>query len=409
MRKSWLIVFLVAAGLLAACTQAKPTSQAQVTKPVATEDPKTPKMACQVVSLEPTQGPTEVSMFPPLSKEDWVLGKNPDAPLTIIEYSDFQCPFCAQLAPALAQLVEKHPNDVRVAFRYFPLASHPLSLQGAYAAEAAGLQGKFWEMHDLIFAGQDTWGSMTADQFQTWLEEQAQSLKLDKARFIQDMSSKTVTDKIQAAQKHGLDVGIPGTPLVLLNGQYYQGPRDLESFESILGLFQLKNKQFTYCPPMVIDPQKQYTATLKTEKGDIVIQLFPDKAAMAVNSFVFLARQGWFNNVTFHRVIPNFVAQAGDPSGSGFGGPGYSFDNEIFDLKFDKEGLVGMANSGPGTNGSQFFITFAPAPNLDGKYTIFGQVIEGMDVAKKLTPRDTAQTPNLPPGDKILSVEIKEK
>jgi cyclophilin family peptidyl-prolyl cis-trans isomerase len=160
---------------------------------------------------------------------------------------------------------------------------------------------------------------------------------------------------------------------------------------------------------MVIDPQKQYTATLKTEKGDIVIQLFPDKAAMAVNSFVFLARQGWFNNVTFHRVIPNFVAQAGDPSGSGFGGPGYSFDNEIFDLKFDKEGLVGMANSGPGTNGSQFFITFAPAPNLDGKYTIFGQVIEGMDVAKKLTPRDTAQTPNLPPGDKILSVEIKEK
>ncbi len=309
----------------------------------------------------------------------------------------------------LAQLVEKHPDDVRVVYRYFPLPSHPLSLQAAYAAEAAGLQGKFWQMHDLIFAGQNTWASMTPDQFQQWLEAQAESLKLDKAKFTQDMNSKAVMDKIQTAQKHGQDIQIPGTPLVLLNGQYYQGPRDLESFESVLGLFKLKSRQYTYCPPMQIDPKKQYTATLKTEKGDIVIQLFPDKAPMAVNSFVFLARQGWFNNVTFHRVIPNFVAQAGDPSGSGFGGPGYSFNDEITDLKFDKEGVVGMANAGPGSNGSQFFITLAAAPNLDGKYTIFGQVIQGMDVVKKLTPRDTSQTPNLPPGDKISSVEIKEK
>jgi cyclophilin family peptidyl-prolyl cis-trans isomerase len=309
----------------------------------------------------------------------------------------------------LAQLVQKHPDEIRVIYRYFPLPSHPLSLPAAYAAEAAGLQGKFWEMHDLIFAKQDAWAGMTPAQFQTWLEEQAQSLNLDKAKFVQDMSSQPVMDKIQAAQKHGQDIQIPGTPLVLINGQYYQGPRDIESFESILGLFQLKDKQYTYCPPMQIDPKKQYTSTLKTEKGDIVIQLFPDKAPMAVNNFVFLARQGWFNNVTFHRVIPNFVAQAGDPSGSGFGGPGYSFEDEISDLKFDKAGMVAMANAGPGSNGSQFFITFAPASNLDGKYTIFGQVIEGMDVAQKLTPRDTAQTPNLPAGDKILSVEIKEK
>lgn len=309
----------------------------------------------------------------------------------------------------LAQLVEKHPDDVRVVFRPFPLPTHNLSLQATYAAEAAGLQGKFWEMHDKIFAGQNEWVSMTAEAFQKWLEEQAQSLSLDKARFVKDMNSKAVTEKVQNAQKHGLDTKIPGTPLVLLDGQFYQGPRDLESFKSILGLFQLQNRQFTYCPPMQISAKKQYNATVKTEKGDIVIQLFPDKAPMAVNSFVFLARQGWFNNVTFHRVIPSFVAQAGDPSGSGFGGPGYSFGDEISDLKFDKEGLVAMANAGPGSNGSQFFITYAAQTSLDGKYTIFGQVIQGMDVAKKLTPRDTAQTPNLPSGDKILSVEIVEK
>jgi cyclophilin family peptidyl-prolyl cis-trans isomerase len=311
----------------------------------------------------------------------------------------------------LAQLVEKHPNDVRVVFRYFPLPSHPLSLQSAYATEAAGLQGKFWEMHDLIFAGQSIWGGMTADQYQSWLEEQAQSLKLDKAKFVQDMKSKPVTDKIQAAQKHGQDIQIPGTPMLLINGVYYQGPRSLQSFESLFGLYQLKDRQYSYCPPLEIDPKKQYTATIKTDKGDIVLQLFPDKAPMAVNSFVFLAREGWYNNNTFFVVIPNFIAQSGDPSESGFGSPGYYFNDELSDLKYDKEGVVGMVSSGTGTgtNDSQFFITFAAQPNLDNKYTIFGQVIQGMDVVKQLTPRNPAQDTDLKPGDKILSVEIKEK
>ena len=140
-----------------------------------------------------------------------------------------------------------------------------------------------------------------------------------------------------------------------------------------------------------------------------MIQLFPDKAPLAVNSFVFLARQGWFEGVTFHRVIPGFVAQAGDPSGTGKGNPGYFFNNEITELKFDKPGMVSMANSGPDTNGSQFFITFAPAPHLDGGYTIFGQVISGLDVAENLTPRDPSQGTTLTPGDKILSVDIEEK
>ncbi len=139
------------------------------------------------------------------------------------------------------------------------------------------------------------------------------------------------------------------------------------------------------------------------------VQLLPDNAPLAVNSFVFLARNGWFDDITFHRVLPDYVAQTGDPSGSGFGGPGYTFDNEISDLKFDKAGLMGMANSGPGSNGSQFFITYAAAPNLDGKYTIFGEVLEGMDVLKQLTARDPSQGGTLPPGDKIKTITIEEK
>jgi cyclophilin family peptidyl-prolyl cis-trans isomerase len=177
----------------------------------------------------------------------------------------------------------------------------------------------------------------------------------------------------------------------------------------VVGLIALGQKQFTQCPSFNVDPKKQYIATLHAEKGDIVIQLFADKAPLAVNSFVFLARQGWFNGVTFHRVIPGFMAQAGDPSGTGQGNPGYFFKNEINDLKFDKPGMVGMANSGFDTNGSQFFITYAPASNLDGGYTIFGQVLSGLDVAEKLTPRDPSQGAALPPGDKILSVDVEEK
>ncbi len=414
MRKLWfnvLIISVVGSLLLSACSQAKPTTSS-MPKPVATEDTSAPKMECQVVSMTPTQGPTEVSMFPPPGETDWVHGDNPAAILTIIEYTDFECPYCAMLAVELTKLVEKHPEDVRVVFRHFPLPSHQHSLRAAYAAEASGLQGKFWEMANRIFAEQSTWYEMTDAQFQKWLEDQAAALGLEKARFIEDMQSQTVVDKVKAAQQHGIDIKIPGTPLVLVNGQPYQGPRDVKSFEALMGLFQLQSRQYTYCPPMQIDPKKQYTATLKTEKGDIVIQLFPDKAPMAVNSFVFLAREHWFDNMIFHRVVLDFVAQTGDPSGSGYGGPGYYYNDEISDLKYDKEGMVGLATSGPGTgtNGSQFFITFGAEPDLDGKYTIFGQVIKGMEVVKKLTPRDAAsQAPSLPDGDIIQSVEIEEK
>ncbi len=167
--------------------------------------------------------------------------------------------------------------------------------------------------------------------------------------------------------------------------------------------------QWATAPAMTIDTQKQYFANVKMAKGgEFVIQLYPDKAPITVNSFVFLARQGFYNGVTFHRVLDGFMAQGGDPTGTGQGGPGYEFVNENSDLKFDKAGVVAMANAGPNTNGSQFFITFSPQPSLDGGYTIFGQVISGMDVVNGLTRRDPNQNPTFP-GDAMQSVTITEK
>ena len=139
--------------------------------------------------------------------------------------------------------------------------------------------------------------------------------------------------------------------------------------------------------------------------GEFVIELYANKAPITVNSFIFLTCKGFFDGVTFHRVLEGFMAQGGDPSGTGRGGPGYEFVNENSDLTFDKAGVVAMANAGPDTNGSQFFITFGPAEFLNGGYTIFGQVISGMDVVNAITRRDPDFNPNFD-GDAIQSITI---
>ncbi|HMU92774.1 MAG TPA: peptidylprolyl isomerase [Anaerolineales bacterium] len=142
--------------------------------------------------------------------------------------------------------------------------------------------------------------------------------------------------------------------------------------------------------------------------GEFKIELFADKAPITVNSFVFLTCKGFFNGLTFHRVLEGFMAQGGDPTGSGMGGPGYEFVNEYSDLTFDKPGILAMANAGPDTNGSQFFITFGPAEWLNGGYTIFGQVVSGMDVVNSLTLRDPQQNPSFI-GDAMESVTISQE
>ncbi len=166
-------------------------------------------------------------------------------------------------------------------------------------------------------------------------------------------------------------------------------------------------KQWSTPPAMQIDPQKKYTAHMETDKGTMVIELFADKAPKTVNNFVFLAREGYYEGIIFHRVIANFMVQGGDPTGRGSGGPGYKFGDEFHpSLKHDKQGILSMANAGPGTNGSQFFITHGPTPHLNGKHSVFGQVIEGLDVLMSIPPRDPGNVNA--PAVKIIRVTIEE-
>ena len=141
-------------------------------------------------------------------------------------------------------------------------------------------------------------------------------------------------------------------------------------------------------PPMTIDTSKQYTATIETEKGSIVLELFASDVPVTVNNFVFLAREGFYDGTTFHRVIPDFMAQGGDPTGTGTGGPGYKFADE-FTKHTHVAGALSMANSGPNTNGSQFFITYTPQPHLDRKHSVFGRLALGTKVLKSLRNGDT--------------------
>ena len=164
-------------------------------------------------------------------------------------------------------------------------------------------------------------------------------------------------------------------------------------------------QRYDAAPEMALEDSKEYRAVIHTVQGDITVRLLPEIAPQSVNSFIFLAREGFYDGCTFHRVIPGFVAQGGDPTGTGSGGPGYRYQDELSDKPF-VAGSLGVANAGPNTNGSQFYIALAPAPHLTGRYTLFGEVEAGMDVALALTPRDPQAASTS--GDVINSIEILE-
>ena len=160
-----------------------------------------------------------------------------------------------------------------------------------------------------------------------------------------------------------------------------------------------ERKSYSEPPKMTIDVNKKYTATVDTDKGTIVVDLYPKEAPKTVNNFVFLAKEGFYDGTIFHRVIPTFMVQCGDPTGTGMGGPGYKFEDETDKEKNPhvfQEGTLAMANAGPNTNGSQFFITEQPTPHLQGHHTIFGQVTKGQEVVHAIATaeRDANDRPN---------------
>lgn len=406
------ILFLIVFSLLTACgapsgatpmTSARPTGNSAM--------PTRFSLGSCTDVRQPTPDPNEVSLFAPVTEKEHILGRS-DAYVTILVYSDFQCSSCAKLAALLNSFVAKYPQDVRVVFRHFPLESiHDKAALAAQAAEAAALQGKFWQMHDFLFSSQGEWLDKKPAEFQPWIIKQTASLGLDPARLQADMVSPAVTKTIQNAWDEGQRIKLPGAPMILINGEIIKWQVSLfDQLESLVLLAKLPKQQFNKCPPLVIDPAKQYTARLKTTRGEVLIKLRPDKAPNAVNNFVFLAQNGWFDNIPFYRVIPGVIAQTGDPTGTGLGNPGYFISSEKnTSLLYDRAGILGFSNSGPDSNGSQFFITLSAAPQFNKDFPIFGEVISGLDVLSQLSPRDPATSSAPPQADMLISVSIEAK
>ncbi len=197
--------------------------------------------------------------------------------------------------------------------------------------------------------------------------------------------------------------GATGESPSSLVGEEGGGERPLASLDPLA-----RNEYFDAYPPIIINQNNEYEAVIMTEKGEMRFRLFAKASPLAVNSFVFLAEQGYFDGLTFHRVLQDFMAQSGDPTGEGSGNPGYLFANEVDNgLSFDRRGLLAMANAGADTNGSQFFITFAPVPELTGRYTIFGELVAGDDVLSAITLRDPEASPDFL-GDRIIRIDIVE-
>ena len=413
MRTSKILIIIFFSFLLfviSACSKSNtPTPSIDFVLPTNIVVPTQP--ACTTLITEPTPGPDTPSIFPPITNADHTRGPE-DAAVTLLDYSDYQDPRSGELAKVTKQLLEESPNNIRVVTRPFPIIIvNDKAAIAALAAAASAEQGKFWEMHDLLFAQQVNWLDLPVEDFKQWLLAQVTALEMDDEKFRSDYAREDFIAKVQKAWDDGQQMGLPGTPILTINGDLYQGPRDYTSLNNIVQLIILGKRQYKACPPLTVKTNSQYIATLNTEKGAVVIELFADKAPVTVNSFMFLAQNGWYDNITFRRVIPNLFAQTGDPSGTGKGNPGYYLITEILpSLTFNSPGLVAMVNSGPDTSGGQFFITYAPAAQFDGKYTIFGRVLTGMDVLQSLTPRD-AQQPgvNTPPGDKLLEVTVEEK
>lgn len=417
MSKTPLTVSILAMLLLAACQPGAEATEDDSTAPTpveAAEGAAPDEMVCTSVSAAERESFLADSPFREVSEADWSRGAQ-DAAVTIVEYSDLQCPSCATLDPILQQLLANYPDAVRVVFRHFPLIGtegqpiHPKAALAVQAVEAAGRQDAFWELHDWLFEHQAEWTDLDDEAWLAYLLNAATELGLDVVQFEADLSDPALEQLAEEAWDWGVEIGLPGTPFLLLNGLPYQWQGDYASLEAIVRLEMLAERQFTTCPEMIIDPDAEYTAILHTEKGDIALHLLPEAAPMAVNSFVFLAQNDWFDSVTFHRVVDGFMAQGGDPTGTGLGGPGYTFAIEVSsDWAFDRAGLLAMANSGPTANGSQFFLTLGAAEHLNGAYTIFGEVIDGMEVLENITVRNPAQGADLPPGDLILDVTIEE-
>ena len=293
-----------------------------------------------------------------VTEDDWSIGPE-DAPLTLIEYADFQCPYCSRAGLTAIEFQAAHPDEVRYVYRHFPLSFHEKAPMSAYAADAAGKQGFFFDAEAFLYENQSEWSNLESlDAFDQWLREKfpAAFPEMDAEQWTADYESEEVRAVVDAAFGNVAATGlVSGTPTFFAN--FYQVSYDPTVLEEHLKAFRMMKTYKTECPVNVVEAGKEYRAVLHTTAGDVVMDLYAETAPNLVSNFMVLASEGWYNGNAFHNVVPGFAAQTGDPSGAGIGMAGYYLADENLDnAGFNEPGAVAMANTGAGKNSSQFFI-----------------------------------------------------
>ena len=341
------------------------------------------------------------SNIPEMTSDDRILGSI-DAPVKIVIYADFQCSACASLSTGFKQIQELYPDTVSIAYRNFPLSYHENAFAAAIIAEAAGRQGAFWDMATTLYYDQATWYALSEEELLEYALSKAEELGLDVSQFQEDLTDEDLQAALEKEVSDNATMGIGYTPFVIINGNLFLnsiGEPNILSLISVAGY-----GGYEECPPAVIGNGKAYTAEIITNYGTITAELFPESAPTTVNSFIFLAQNDWYDGVAFHRIVEDFIAQAGDPSGLGYLGSGYLTEDE-FDpnLTFDRVGVLAMAKANDDKNGSQFFITLVPSSQLDEEFTIFGQVSE--DSFSVLESLPATEGENVPDGAEPVIIE----
>jgi cyclophilin family peptidyl-prolyl cis-trans isomerase/protein-disulfide isomerase len=436
MKKRIILIFLLSVFLFAACNQAGTPSQAEEQEATALVEEQVPvepseesagipdepytnaETPCKPFNIFTQQFGSPALGLPPITDDDLVIGpENPT--VTFIEYSQLTCPACASFEPLLVAIQEQYPEDVRLVYRHF-LFQDKAEIT-AQALEAAAKQGKFSEFKNYMFDRKSKnvenpehvnlsddafWGTVAENDLDAWLEIHLAELGIETNQFFEDMYSSEIVEKIKATSEVAEVLNLNSTPTLYVNGHLWsqEVPRDFRTLSLFIQILKTQEKEYDGCPPNTIQADIDYSATISTTKGDFIVDLFEEIAPVTVNSFIFLAQEGWYENLPFF--VTTDLALSGDHSDTTYGGPGYAFLDEFNDdQSLNDIGKLATYSLAPGINGSAFIINKSTQEN-QRDLTIFGEVTEGMEVVNALELRENIFSPAI---DRILKVTINEK
>lgn len=370
--------------------------------------------------------PYYIELVGEITEKDHVIGPD-DAVMTVIEYGDFQCPGCSWSSIELMKYQKKHPDEVRVVFRHYPLSMHPLAWNAAYFAEAAEEQNMFFPVAEFLYEKQDEWTGMSLTRFEEWMESSITEYfpDIDISRFMKDYIDELIHENIRSVYKQASESGlISATPTLLINYSPFSNGFSESALDQWLSVLRHKDKMFEQCPDFRIDQTKTYRAVFETSAGNIEAELYPEKAPLAVSNLIYLAENSWYDDMPVTQVEEGYAVQFGDPSATGYLNSGYTFAFENTGKLDQGRGYISLFKNEDKRNSSVILFWLDPALNyLEALLTDenlsetekmeFSESFALLDMEKqtvfgKITDETYETAASLTAKDKILSVKIIE-